>query len=176
MLTQESEPEQNKPVPQPTELKEIETVPKELAEATAKADKYLANWQRAEADLINYKRHCEQEKEEIRKFANTTLVLELLPFLDDLKRAFTAIPPPMAEHGWAEGIKLAGHKLQTILERQGLSPIKAVGEPFDPRFHEAISQGKGKEGMVISEIQKGYLFRDKVIRPTKVVVGNGEEE
>jgi molecular chaperone GrpE len=62
------------------------------------------------------------------------------------------------------------------LEAQGLSPIEAVGQPFDPNLHEATMQGKGKEGIVIEELQKGYKFRERVIRPSKVVVGNGEEE
>ncbi|GAG77783.1 unnamed protein product, partial [marine sediment metagenome] len=66
--------------------------------------------------------------------------------------------------------------LQTTLEAQGLSEIKATGEPFDPHLHEAVRQDKGKEGVVIEEVQKGYKFHDRVIRPTKVVVGNGEEE
>ncbi|MFC1934506.1 nucleotide exchange factor GrpE, partial [Chloroflexota bacterium] len=66
--------------------------------------------------------------------------------------------------------------LRTSLEAQGLSHIKAVGEPFDPYLHEAIRQDKGKDGIVIEEVQKGYQFHDRVIRPSKVVVGNGEVE
>ena len=147
----------------------------ELAEERAKAEKYLANWQRAQADYINLKRRSELEKDEIRQFANATLMLELLPLLDDLDIAFASIPAETPDQGWAGGIKLAYRKLQNTLEKQGLSPIKALGEPFDPRFHEAVSQGKGKDGIVVTEVQKGYSFRDKVIRPSKVIVGNGEE-
>lgn len=173
----EPEPEQDNqsPMPPVAEAEDVEAVQKELAQEKAKAAKYLANWQRAEADLINYKRRSEQEKEEAKRFAHTTLMLELLPFLDDLELAFAAIPPQLAEEGWVEGIKLVRHKLETILERQGLSPIKALGEPFDPGFHEAVRQSKGKDGIVVAEVQRGYLFRDRVIRPAKVVVGNGEE-
>ena len=75
-----------------------------------------------------------------------------------------------------DGIKLIERKLRATLEAQGLSEIKALGEPFDPHFHEAVMQDKGKEGAVVEEVQKGYKFNDRVIRPTKVVVGNGEEE
>jgi len=75
-----------------------------------------------------------------------------------------------------DGISLIERKLQASLEAQGLSPIKALGEPFDPHLHEAIRQDKGKEGIVIGEVQKGYKFHDRVIRPAMVVVGNGEEE
>lgn len=109
-------------------------------------------------------------------FANASLICALLPILDDLERAFVSIPPCLAKPSLVDGFKLIERKLQSSLEALGLSPIKAVGEPFDPHLHEAIRQDKGKEGIVIEEMQKGYKFRDRVIRPSKVVVGNGEEE
>jgi len=93
-----------------------------------------------------------------------------------LERAITSIPSNLAKLSWVDGIRLIERKLQASLEAQGLSPIKALGEPFDPRLHEAAMHGKGKEGIVIEELQKGYKFHDRVIRPTMVVVGNGEEE
>ena len=155
---------------------DIEALKQALAEEKEKAEGYLANWQRAQADFINYKRRSEQEKEEIAKFANATLMLNLLPILDDLERAFTSIPPHLTRLTWVDGIRLIERKLQASLEVQGLSPIKALGEPFDPKLHEAAMHGKGKEGIVIEELQKGYKFQDRVIRPAMVVVGNGEEE
>jgi len=147
-----------------------------LAEEKEKAESYLANWQRAQADFINYKRRSEQEKEEIGKFANSALMLNLLSVLDDLERAFASIPPNLAKRSWVDGVRLIGRKLQASIEAQGLSPIKAVGEPFDPHLHEAIRQDKGEEGIVIEEVQKGYKFHDRVLRPSRVVVGNGEAE
>jgi len=147
-----------------------------LAEEKAKAEGYLSNWQRAQADFINYKPPSEQEKEEISQFANASLIFNHLPKLDDLERAFTSIPPHLARLTWADGIRLIERKLQASLEVQGLSPIKALGEPFDPKFHEAARHGKGKEGIVVEELQKGYKLHDRVIRPAMVEVGNGEEE
>ena len=154
---------------------DIDALRQALAEEKARAEGYLANWQRAQADYINYKRRSEQEKEEAGKFANTTLILNLLPALDDLDRALDAVPPRL-EPGWVEGIRLIERKLQASLEALGLSQIKAFEEPFDPHLHEAVRQAKGKEGMIIEEVQKGYKFHDRVIRPARVVVGNGEEE
>jgi len=154
----------------------IETLKEALAKEKTKAEANLANWQRAQADFINYKRRSEQEKEEISKFANTVLMLSLLTILDDLERAFTSIPPKLAKLTWLDGIRLIERKLQASLEAQGLSPIKALGEPFDPRFHEAVRQDEGKEGIVTEELQRGYKFYDRVIRPAMVVVGNGGEE
>jgi len=73
-------------------------------------------------------------------------------------------------------VRLVARKFQTILEGQGVKPIQALGQPFDPNFHEALRQGPGKEGVVIEEFQKGYMLNDKLLRPAKVVVGNGEAE
>ena len=158
------------------EVEDIEALKQALAEEKEKAEGYLANWQRAQADFINYKRRSEQEKEEISKFANSLLMLNLLPVLDDLERAFASVPSHLANLTWVDGIRLIGRKLQASLEAQGLSLIKAIGEPFDPQLHEAAMHSKGKEGIVIEELQKGYKLHDRVIRPTMVVVGNGEEE
>ena len=159
-----------------TEEESTETLKKSLAEEKSKAETNLAGWQRAQADFINYKRRSEQEKEESAKFANATLILSLLPTLDDLERAFDSIPPRLAKLNWADGIRLIERKIRATLEAQGLSQIKALGEPFDPNFHEAVRQAQGEEGVVIEEIQKGYKLHDRVIRPTMVVVGSGEEE
>ena len=176
MKQQESEDLNSQVEPEVAEVEDIEALKQALAEEKKKAEANLANWQRAQADFINYKRRSEQEKEEIGKFANTILMLNLLPILDDLERAFTSTPPQMAKLTWVDGIRLIERKLRASLEAQGLSQIKALGEPFDPRLHEATMHGKGKEGIVIEELQKGYMLHDRVIRPTMVVVGNGEEE
>ena len=177
MIPSESDDSQASEVePEVTEVEDIAALKQSLVEAEAKAEANLANWQRAQADFINYKRRTEQERKEISQFAKATLILELLPVLDDLERAYAVIPLRLAKNSWVEGIRLIWSKLQTTLEAQGLSEIKAVGEPFDPHLHEAVRQDKGKESVVIEEVQKGYKFHDRVIRPSKVVVGNGEEE
>jgi molecular chaperone GrpE len=148
----------------------------DVEELKQKAESYLANWQRAQADFINYKRRSEQEKEEISKFANSVLMVGFLPILDDLERAFASIPPNLAKLSWVDGIRLIERKLRASLEAQGLSPIKAVDEPFDSKFHEAAMYGKGKEGIVIEELQRGYMLHDRLLRPAMVVVGEGEVE
>ena len=153
---------------------DIEAVKQALVAEQTKSEANLAGWQRAQADFINYKRRQEQEREDLIKLANTTLMRSILPVLDDLERALDAIPPRLAKHGWVNGIRLIDRKLRTSLELQGLTPIQALGEPFDPNFHEAARQDSGDEGMVIAEIEKGYKLHDRVIRPAKVVVGNGD--
>jgi molecular chaperone GrpE len=170
------EVETAKAEPDFSDIKDIETLKKLLAETQAKAEANLAGWQRAQADFINYKRRSEQEREELAQLANSVLILSLLPVLDDFERAFVSIPPKLEKMSWMDGIKLVERKLWASLEAQGLSPIKALGEPFDPNLHEAVRQDNGKEGIVIEEVQKGYNLHDRVIRPAMVVVGNGEEE
>ncbi len=146
-----------------------------LAEEKTRAEGYLANWQRAQADLINYKRRSEQEREEFGKFANATLMFNLLPVLDDMERALASLPAKLANLTWVDGIRLIERKLRASLEIQGLQAIEALGKEFDPNLHEAVRQDTGKEGVIIEELQKGYQLHDRVIRPTMVVVGNGEE-
>ena len=154
---------------------DIEIFKDALVEEKGKAAKYLANWQRCQADFDNYKKHAEQEKNEIVEFANSTLILNLLPIMDDFERALASVPDDLVRSNWTEGINLICDKLKSTLELQGLVEIKANGEPFDPHLHEAIMQRDGDEGIIVEEIQKGYRFRDKVIRPSLVVVGNGNE-
>jgi len=162
--------------PETGKTEDIATLQQALAEEKEKTEGYLANWQRAQADFINYKRRIEQEREEFNKFANASLILGLLPILDDLERAFDSMPHKVTKHSWLDGIQLIERKFRATLEAQGAVPVKAMGEPFDPRFHEAIRQDKGEEGIVIAEIQKGYLLHDRLLRPAKVVVGTGEEK
>jgi len=102
--------------------------------------------------------------------------LSLLPILDDFERALNSFNngKDVVEAAWMEGMRLIEKKLKATLEMQGLSTIKAKGELFDPRMHEAVREGKGKEGFVVQEIQKGYKLYDKVLRPAKVMVGTGE--
>ena len=145
-----------------------------LADTQRKADDYLDSWKRAQADFINYKRRADQEKMEMGAYANTQLILSLLPVLDDFERAVDSLTPKLAKVDWVHGIRLVERKLRTTLEAQGLSPIKAEGEDFDPNLHEAVMHVKGEDGKVVRELQKGYRLHDKILRPSKVAVGNGE--
>ena len=104
------------------------------------------------------------------------LILNLLPVLDDLERAFNSLPAKLSELTWIDGIRLIFRKLQATLEAQGLSGIRSVGEEFNPAVHEAVTLGEGEEGKVIEELQKGYKLHDRVIRPALVMVGKGKEE
>jgi molecular chaperone GrpE len=177
MMPREPEEKENGgPEEAPDEIESQAGLVEESAAEKQKAAEYLANWQRAQADFINYKRRMEQERQDFNSYANTNLILSILPVVDDLERALDAVPVKYSKSDWVEGVRLVAHKFKTILEGQGVKPIKAIGEAFDPNYHEALRQDKGKEGMVIEEFQKGYLMHDKLLRPARVVVGNGEAD
>jgi molecular chaperone GrpE len=168
-------PEEEKEEELPVQEEDRESVTRALNEEKEKAEKYLANWQRAAADLINFKKRSEQEKAEIAKFANAVLVMSLLPILDDFERALDNVSIKLAGFTWVDGIRLIQRKLQAVLESQGLSQIEALGNDFDPAVHEAVLSEEGEEGKVIEELQKGYKFHERVLRPAMVKVGKGKE-
>jgi molecular chaperone GrpE len=173
MIEDDQAPEQAEPGI--TEIEDIETLKKVLAEERAKAEDYLANWKRAQADFVNYKRRSELDREANSRFANSVLILNLLPVLDDLQRALHSVPPRLAKLSWVDGVRLIERKFGAALEAQGLTPIKARGEPFDPNLHQAMMRSRGREGMVVRELQRGYKLHDRVLRPAMVAVGGGEQ-
>lgn len=157
-------------------VSEVGELRKELVEEKARAEANLAGWQRERADFINYKRRVEQEMEDISKCAASELIFRILPVLDDFERALGCLPSGLGDVAWVDGVRAVKRKLRSILESKGLSEIKALGEPFDPNLHEAVMTGVGEEGTVVGEMEKGYKLHDKVLRPTKVIVGGGEEK
>lgn len=149
----------------------LEGMKARLEEETEKAQRLLANWQRAEADFANYKKRIDQERGESRRMANAALIINILPILDDLERAFASLDIRLVGLTWFDGIRLIHRKLQLVLENAGVKPIQAEGQAFDPRIHEAVTYGEGEEGKVVAEVQRGYMLHDRVLRPAMVVVG-----
>ena len=146
----------------------------QLVAAKVDAEKYLNNWHRAEADFQNYKKRTDQERDELRRFGNVSIIINLLPVLDDFERAFASLDSHLAGLSWFDGILLIYRKLRQLLENAGVTQIETEGQSFDPRFHEAVAHVDGEEGKVISEVQRGYKLHDRVLRPAMVVVGKGK--
>lgn len=146
-----------------------------LREAENQTRTYLANWQRAQADLENYKRRAQLERREAMDLSNSTLVTKLMSALDDLERAFSHSPAEMRKAAWADGVKLSFLKLKSALESEGVQQIESAGQIFDPRFHQAVMRRPGPEGVVVEEVQKGYIMNGRVLRPSMVVVGTQED-
>ncbi|HEX2172654.1 MAG TPA: nucleotide exchange factor GrpE [Dehalococcoidia bacterium] len=141
--------------------------------AQAEADRYLNNWKRAEADLINYRRRAEQEREDAVKYGNINLLKALLPIFDDFDRAIDSAPEQVAGSAWFEGLQLLRRKITSTLQAQGVEEIAAEGETFDPNVHEAVLYEEGDEGKVTATFQKGYRLHGRVVRPSLVRVGSG---
>jgi molecular chaperone GrpE len=160
---------------QQQEATSVEQLRARLDEEKARAEGYLAQWQRAAADFQNFKRRTEQEREEYGRFASTAFIVNILPAVDDLDRALANVDESLASSSWVEGIRAIQRKLKGALEASGVSEIAAAGERFDPNIHEAISQAPGAHDAVVAEVQKGYRLGNRVIRPAMVVVGNGDE-
>ena len=158
------------------EVDDIDALKEALAEEAARAEGYMVNWQRTQADFLNYKKRTQKEKEEVGILVKGEAILGLLPVLDDLERALDSIPSRLARHPWTGGVKLIASKFRSVLKAQGITEIKALGEDFNPDLHEAAMRVPGKEGFIIKELYKGYKIGDKIIRPTRVVVGGGEQE
>lgn len=133
------------------------------------AEEYLEKLQWAQAELENARKISERELENYRKYSTEKLILKILPVIDDFERIMTVnIDPKLLE-----GIKLVYQELYKVLEAEGLKPIKAVGEKFDPFKHEAVDQvvdNNCEENTVLEELQKGYTLNLKVIRASKVKV------
>ncbi len=147
----------------------------QLAEAQAQAAEYLAGWQRARAELANYKRRTEAQRAEMVISANAGLLSKLLPVLDDLQLALENTPedatPAWLE--WRDGIGLVAHKYLTVLENVGVKAIETQDREFDPTVHEAISHEPHldfESGQIIGQIRPGYKLGDRVLRAAMVRV------
>ena len=134
-------------------------------------DKYL----RLFAEFDNAKKRNMKERLELMKTAAQDTLQALLPVLDDFDRAKKSADDENTQEVFSDGVKLVYHKLYSILQNRGLSPMNSTGEDFDPELHEAITEipvtDESMKGKVIDTIEKGYYLNDKIIRHAKVVVG-----
>jgi len=171
--TRNSEVKAEVSVDELTELKD------ELEKVQTKAAEYLDGWQRARADLSNYRKRVEKDQAEYSKVATSALIFRLLPVLDDFQRAFQTLPSNLRGLTWIDGIALIERKFNAILEAEGLTSIEAVNQSFDPTLHEAVMSEESTEdedGQVIAELQKGYKLHDRVLRPAMVKVAKGHKK
>lgn len=144
---------------------------------------------RVSADFDNYRKRTAREMEDSRKYANETLIREMLPVVDNLERAIvSSTGDAECTNGCLlEGVQMTLKEIVKILERFGVKPVVSLGKPFDPNYHQALMQEETEdhpEHTVISELQKGYTLHDRLLRPALVVVskkktggtGNIQEE
>lgn len=169
-----------------TEVEQAETadvkaeeVPVETAEADeteelreqleAEQNKYL----RLMADFDNYKRRAVKDRQEAEKFRAQSLLTDLLPVLDNFDRALAVETKSEESASLLKGLEMVRNSLLDAVKREGLEDIQAIGEPFDPNFHQAVMQEQEENqdsGIVLKELQKGYTLKGRVLRPSMVSV------
>jgi molecular chaperone GrpE len=139
-------------------------------ESSSYKDQYL----RVAADLKNFKRRTEEERGTLIRNATAGLIMKILPILDDFDLAMQHVPAEVAETPWFSGLQGVQRKLQMVLEGEGVKPIEALGEPFNPHFHDAVMHedaGPEQAGKVTADLRRGYMLHDRVLRPSMVKVG-----
>ncbi|MEW9104001.1 nucleotide exchange factor GrpE [Paenibacillus sp.] len=145
----------------------------ELAKAKAEAEEYQQRYLRAQADFDNFRRRTLKEKEDFAKYASAKLVTELLPVLDNFERALATEQASSEAESFIKGVDMIFRQLGQVLEQEGVKPMEAVGQSFNPEFHQAVmtvDTDEYEEGVVVEELQKGYMLKDKVLRPAMVKV------
>ena len=150
-----------------------------LKEAEESAKKYLDLYVRAQAEMDNLKKRLRKEKEEFLKFANESLIKELLPVVDNLENALRHAKDENSVDALREGIELTLKGMKDALSKAGVEEVKALGERFDPNYHHAVSQEETDQvetGTVLQELQKGYTLNQRLLRPAMVVVSKSPEQ
>ena len=152
-------------------LSEIEPLPDPMEDMEREREQYKAMAQRAQADLVNYRRRVAEERQELQRNANSSLILKFLSVVDDFERAIALLPEDAA--GWQEGLMLVKRNLDNLLESEGVSKIEAAGKPFDPWEHEAVhylETPDADDGTIIEVFRDGYRLHDRVLRASQVIV------
>jgi molecular chaperone GrpE len=152
--------------------------PEQIEELKTRAAKADDNWERllrTTADLENFKKRAAREREEAIKFANESLIKRLVPVLDNFDMAMAATAQNQADtmQSLQTGISMIHQQLKKALQESGMEEVDAAGKPFDPNWHEAVSQQETTEvpeGNVLQQLRKGYKLRDRLIRPATVIV------
>ncbi len=154
---------------------EEESLEEQLRGADARAEENYDRLLRITAEFENYKKRMEREMNDFRKFANESLIKDILPIVDNLERALE-IPYGNNENafnGMLEGVQMTLKGLLESLEKFGVVPIDSLGKPFDPNVHQAVMQEESEghaDNTVSKELQRGYMMNDRLLRPAMVVV------
>lgn len=160
--------------PEPAaEAAPLEDALRALSEAQAEAAKNWDLYLRERAELENFRKRTQRDKEEFRIFTRKELLLEVLPVLDNLQRAVSHADQNGEGQGLLEGVSMTVAQFRKVIEEFGARPMVAVGTPFDPNLHQAMGQLETDQqppGTVVSEYQCGYLLHDRLLRPALVVV------
>lgn len=157
---------------------EVEELRRLLREAKAEGDQLRDRWMRAAADLDNFRKRSVREREELLRQAQERVIRDFLPVLDNLQRALAHAGNHADPRGLVEGIQMIERQFISVLEKLGVTPLDALNQTFDPGKHEAVMQVESEEhepNTVVHELEKGYLWQDRLLRPAKVAVSKRKE-
>ena len=160
----------------PAEMAQLQ---QQLEQKTQEAQENIDRALRLAAEMENLKKRLEKEKAELLQFANENLIKELLPVVDNLELALSHGRQAETPAPFLEGINLVHQGFLKALARFGVTPLVAVGQPFDPAYHNAVMQESAPEVpdcTVLKELQKGYLMNNRLLRPAMVVVARNTAE
>ena len=150
-----------------------------LEEARKEAAANRDRWIRAVADLENYKKRSMHERSNLLKYKNEELLRDLVGILDNMDRALKYCDASSKSDPLVEGICMVYGMFRDTVSRYGVTEIKAIGEPFDPHLHEAVARvaaGDNQHNLIVEELEKGYMYQDRLLRPSKVVVAVASEK
>lgn len=154
---------------------ELEDARAKAEDARAKAEENLEGWQRAQAEFANFRKRMDRDRIQQRQDQTAEIILRYLEVVDDLDLALKNRPGGEESEDWADGVELIYRKLMTILENEGVTPMNAEGETFDPNLHEAILQEDSPDhesGQIIEVLKEGYLIGERVLRPSLVRIAS----
>ncbi len=156
---------------------EVQLLKEQIRKTEVERDEFREHAVRKVAELENFRRRTEQEKEEMRIYANHKLLISILPIVDDLQRALDTGRVGHDYQAFLSGIEMVYNKAMQTLAELGVTPINTVGTEFDVNLHEALMRmpSEAPEGQIVQEAQRGYTFRDKVLRHAKVITSAGME-
>lgn len=152
---------------------EVETLKEELTQALSDAKNHQEQYLRTLADMENLRKRTQREKEDLAKFANENILREILPVIDNLERAVEHAEQSESKDGLFEGVQLTLTQFSQLLEKFGVEPVDAVGQPFDPAYHQAMGQVESAEhppNTVVQQMQKGYQLNNRLLRPAFVML------
>jgi len=144
-----------------------------IAELELQVEEHQQRYLRAQADFDNFRRRTIKEREELAQYATMKLLNQLLPVVDNFERAIAAAKQNSDFEALSKGVDMISRQFNQVLEQEGLKPMEAIGQPFNPEYHQAVMQEQSEEheeGIVLEELQKGYMLKDKVLRPAMVKV------
>ncbi len=152
---------------------ETEELRRQLTQALEESKVNQEQYLRTLADMENLRKRTQRDKEDLAKFANESILRDILPVIDNLERAVEHAEQAESDEGLFEGVQLTLTQFSQLLEKFGVEPVDAIGQPFDPAYHQAMGQLESEEhpvNTVVQQMQKGYQLNKRLLRPAFVML------